>query len=72
MSDRVIGLLEGRIALEGTPREVFSNDAGLSDLGLHIPPSIRILRKLRDTGHTIPESILTSDHLADLAGRAPQ
>jgi energy-coupling factor transporter ATPase len=72
MSDRVIGLLEGRIALEGTPREVFSNDAGLSDLGLHIPPSIRILRKLRDTGHTIPGSILTSDDLADLAGRAPQ
>jgi hypothetical protein len=72
MSDRVIGLLEGRLALEGTPREIFSNDTGLSNLGLHIPPSIQILRKLRETGHTIPETILTSDDLADLACSPPQ
>lgn len=45
--DRVVVLSEGSIALEGTPREVFSQSKTLRSLGVDCPRVTRISNKLR-------------------------
>lgn len=42
MSDRVMVMSEGKIALEGTPSEVFSHADKLSEMGLDVPPAREI------------------------------
>ena len=43
MSDRVMVMSEGRIVLEGTPVEVFSQGDRLSSMGLGVPPAKEIV-----------------------------
>lgn len=52
MSDRVMVMSEGKVALEGTPAEVFSQGERLSEMGLGVPPAKEIidLIKSRDPG----------------------
>ena len=47
MSDRVIVMDHGRIALEGTPREVFAHDAELAEMGLGVPPAREIVNRIK-------------------------
>ena len=42
MSDRVMVMSDGKIALEGTPSEVFSHADKLSEMGLDVPPAREI------------------------------
>lgn len=49
-ADRVIVLHHGRIALEGTPEEVFSHGEELSALGLEEPFPARLSEELRSQG----------------------
>ena len=50
LSDRVIVLDQGRVEFDGTPREVFSNEKRLKELGLGIPQVSQILSRLKDRG----------------------
>ena len=50
LSDRVIVLDQGRVEFDGTPREVFSNEERLKELGLGIPQVSQILSRLKDRG----------------------
>lgn len=49
-ADRVIVMRHGRIVLEGTPEEVFSNADAVCDLGLEVPFAGRLSRRLADAG----------------------
>lgn len=49
-ADRVIVLDRGRIALEGTPDEVFTDAAALRALRLELPFSIQLAEDLRTRG----------------------
>lgn len=46
-ADRVLVLDQGRIVLEGTPREVFSRVNRLKELGLDVPALTELALKLR-------------------------
>ncbi len=63
-ADRVIILLDGRIALEGTPRELFRQVERLRSLQLDVPQmtelACRLNRRLRD----FPADILSVDEMA--------
>jgi len=48
-SDRVIVLSEGKVALEGTPREVFSQFDRMREIGLHIPQVSELAFKFRES-----------------------
>ncbi len=61
MADRIIVLDEGRIVLDGGPREVFANKAFLKDLGLDIPQASELACELAKNGLNINTSILTVD-----------
>ena len=64
-ADRILVMDRGRIALEGSPREIFRHEETLERLGLTIPPAARIARELRRSGWDLPEGILTGEELEE-------
>ena len=65
LSDRVMVMDHGKIAMTGTPREVFSREEELEAMGLNVPPVRDIMRQI---GRELPEltSIaLTLDEAAE-------
>ena len=64
-ADRVIVMNKGKIALEGTPAEVFAQPALLSECGLDVPRAIALADKLREQGFDIKRSILDAESLGE-------
>ena len=64
-ADRVIVLSEGEIALEGTPREVFSHVGRIRELGLSVPQATKLCYELKKAGLSLPDGILTADECVE-------
>ena len=62
-ADRVIVMEEGKIVLQGTPREVFAQVEVLKKLGLDVPQVTELAAQLIKTGISIPKDILTVDEM---------
>ncbi|MCK4636401.1 MAG: ATP-binding cassette domain-containing protein [Methanomicrobia archaeon] len=60
--DRLIVTKEGRIFLDGTTREVFSQGEALETTNLHPPPITRLGQKLKQW---LPENVLSVEEMAD-------
>ena len=65
-ADRVLVLSEGKVLLDGTPREVFSNVEILKGAGLDIPETTSLLHELNKDGFDLPPDALTVDECADV------
>ena len=66
-ADRLIVMNDGSVALEGTPRQVFSRVNEIKALGLDVPPMAELAQTLRERGMPLPEGILTvSDMVKEL------
>lgn len=61
MADKVLVMEKGTLAMEGTPRQIFSQDQRLKDMGLALPQASELMNKLRSRGLDIKEGILTND-----------
>ena len=69
-ADRVFVMDKGRIAMEGTPREIFSQVERLKELRLDVPQVTLLAHELKMRGLDLPDGILTAEELADaLTGR---
>ena len=67
VADRLIVMNDGSVALEGTPRQVFSRVNEIKALGLDVPPMAELAQTLRERGLPLPEGILTvSDMVKEL------
>ena len=64
-ADRVIVMNEGKIAFQGTPKEVFSRVDELEKLGLEAPLAAKFAFELRKSGAKIPDGIITNEELAE-------
>lgn len=64
-ADRVIVMNDGRLAIDGTPREVFSRKAELEKLGLTVPDTVLLLDSLRQGGMDVPLDAVTVDECVD-------
>ena len=64
-ADRVVVLAEGRVALEGTPREVFAMPERLRALELDVPQVTEIAERLLERGLDVGTVPLTVPELAD-------
>lgn len=62
-ADRVIVMAEGRIALEGTPPQVFSHVEKLKMMGLDVPPMTELRDGLVREGLRLPPGILTVEEM---------
>ena len=65
LSDRVLVMDHGHIALEGTPRDVFSHADELIEMGLGVPPASDIMRRISIDLPEIKSSALTIDEAAE-------
>jgi energy-coupling factor transporter ATP-binding protein EcfA2 len=59
LADRVYVLDQGRVALHGTTRQVFSQIDRLRSLGLDVPSVTLVMAALRDRGLPVPLDVLT-------------
>ncbi len=62
-ANKVFVMDKGKIAMEGTPREVFSQVEKLKSLRLDVPQVTLLAHELRKGGLAIPEGILTCEEL---------
>ena len=65
MSDKVLVMNHGRLAMDGTVEEVFSRERELKEMGLALPDSMEMAGMLREAGLALTDSFLTMDMLAD-------
>jgi energy-coupling factor transport system ATP-binding protein len=66
---RVIVLAAGRVAMDATPVEVFSQVADLERLRLALPPIPALAHRLQQDGMPIPDRTLMAQELADAVTR---
>ena len=69
-ADRVIVMYDGEVAMDGMPRQVFSQVERLHELGLAAPDTVELLYRLRRDGVDVPLENLTVDECADTICRA--
>ena len=62
-TDKAIVMDKGRIAMQGTPREIFSQVEKLKELRLDVPQVTLLAHELKKSGVALPEGILTYEEL---------
>lgn len=65
-ASRVLVMDKGKIAFEGTPKEVFSRVEDLRALHLDIPQTAELCEALTSRGFAMPRGVLTDDECAAL------
>ena len=64
-ADRVFVMDQGKIAMQGSPREIFSQVEKLKELRLDVPQVTLVSYELQKRGLPLPDGILTCEELAD-------
>lgn len=67
-ADKVFVMDSGKVAMEGTPKEIFSRVDKLKSLRLDVPQVTLLAHELRESGLDIPEGILTTEELVKALG----
>lgn len=62
-ADRAIVMDKGQIAMQGSPREIFSQVERLKELRLDVPQVTLLAYELKKSGVPLPEGILTCEEL---------
>ncbi|MGN0718818.1 MAG: energy-coupling factor transporter ATPase [Anaerovoracaceae bacterium] len=64
-AERVIVMNEGRVLLDGSPAEVFSQRQLLHSVNLDIPLAVELAGKLREKGIPVPENIISTEEMVE-------
>ncbi len=64
-ADRVLVMDQGRVEMQGTPREVFSRVERLKQLRLDVPQVTMLAHELKKKGVPLPDGILTTQELTE-------
>lgn len=67
-ADKVFVMDQGKIAMEGTPREIFSKVEELKNLRLDVPQVTLLAYELKKKGISVPDGILTVEELVQALG----
>ena len=65
LADKIFVMDKGKIAMEGTPRQVFSHVEEIRELRLDVQVATAMAYELRKAGYNIPKDILTRDELVE-------
>lgn len=65
LSDRVVVMDNAGIVMQGTPREVFSDEERLTSMGLDVPPARSIVNRISAAIPAVHSEALTIDEAAD-------
>ena len=66
MADRLLVMSDARLAMDGTPKEVFSRAQQLLDMGLDIPEVTRVFLKLQQMGVPVEQVFTLEQAVAEL------
>ena len=69
-ADRVLVMDDGKVVMDGAPREVFTHVGELRSMGLTVPDTVALLYDLRQEGLDVPLTALTVDECADAVAAA--
>lgn len=64
-ADKVFVMDKGKVAMEGTPREIFSQVEKLQSLRLDVPQVTMLAHELKKKGIPLPDGILTTKELIE-------
>ena len=64
MADRLVIMDAGRVAMDGTPRDVFTQTEKVTALGLDVPEMMKLTHMLRQEGVALPDGIMTVNEMA--------
>lgn len=64
-ADKVIVMDKGRVKMQGTPREIFSQVEALKALRLDVPQVTLLAHELKKSGLPLPDGILTNEELIE-------
>ena len=62
-ANKVFVMDQGKVAMEGTPREIFSQVEKLKELRLDVPQVTLLAHELKQSGLALPDGILTIEEL---------
>ena len=66
MADRLLVMYDAHLAMDGTPREVFTHAQELVDMGLDIPEVTRVFLKLQQLGLSVNQVYTIDQAVAEL------
>ena len=69
-ADRVLVMDDGKVVMDGAPREVFTHVGELRSMGLTVPDTVALLYDLRQEGLDVPLTALTVEECADAVAAA--
>ncbi|MGN8890899.1 energy-coupling factor transporter ATPase [Dysosmobacter sp. HCP28S3_G4] len=69
-ADRVLVMDDGKVVMDGAPREVFTHVGELRSMGLTVPDTVALLYDLRQEGLNVPLTALTVEECADAVAAA--
>ena len=64
-ADRLVVMSDGRIVMDGAPREIFSQVDRLRELGLDVPQTVDLMYRLNRKGFSLPLDALSPDECAE-------
>ena len=64
LCDRLVVLNHGRIAMNGSPAEIFTHAQELFEIGLSVPRVTEVFLRLREMGLSVPNDIYTVEQAA--------
>lgn len=64
-ADRVIIMDKGKVALDGTPTEVFMHQEEIRSMNLDVPFAVDLAYRLRKRGISIDENIISTEEMVD-------
>ncbi len=67
-ANKVFVMDNGKVAMEGTPREIFSQVEKLKSLRLDVPQVTLLAHELKKSGLPLPNGILTKEELVEALG----
>ena len=65
LADKVLVMDGGKLAIQGTPEEVFSQHEKLTGMGLALPHSAELMKKAAEKGLVFEGSFLTLDDVEE-------
>lgn len=68
-AERVFVMDQGKVVMQGTPREIFSQVERLKELRLDVPQVTLLAYELQKKGLALPDGILTAEELAEALKR---
>lgn len=64
-ADRIIIMDQGKIALDGAPKEIFSKVEEIRSMNLDVPLAVELCYRMRKKGIQIPENIINMEEMVE-------